>query len=76
MRLASAEVARLAGQGALAGLPGTYEMLVEAWTKFDLDRRRRIIGAVVEDLVCKPVGRGVRFDPEQADRHLAITWRT
>lgn len=75
MRLASAEVARLSGQGALAGLPDAYEMLVEAWGKYDLDRRRRIIGAVVADLVCKPVGRGVRFDPDQADRHLAITWR-
>ena len=75
MRLASAEIARLAGRGALAGLPGTYELLVEAWTGFDLDRRRRIIAAVVEDLICKPVGRGVRFAPEQADRHLKVTWR-
>jgi site-specific DNA recombinase len=77
MRLASAEIARLAGRGALADLPDTYEALVATWESLgdDLDRRRRIIAAVVEDLVCKPVGRGVRFDPEQADRHLAITWR-
>jgi site-specific DNA recombinase len=77
MRLASAEIARLAGRGALADLPDTYDALVATWESLgdDLDRRRRIIAAVVEDLVCKPVGRGVRFDPEQADRHLAITWR-
>jgi DNA invertase Pin-like site-specific DNA recombinase len=77
MTLARAELARLAGRGALADLPDTYDALVETWEGFgdDLDRRRRIIAAVIEDLVCKPVGRGVRFDPEQADRHLAITWR-
>jgi site-specific DNA recombinase len=75
MALAQAELARLSGRGALAGLPDAYDALAEAWAGYDLDRRRRIIGAVVADLVCKPVGRGVRFDPEQADRHLAITWR-
>jgi site-specific DNA recombinase len=75
MVLAQAELARISGRGALAGLPDEYEALVETWEGLDLDRRRRIIAAVVEDLVCKPVGRGVRFDPEQADRHLAITWR-
>jgi site-specific DNA recombinase len=77
MKLARAELARISGRGALAGLPDEYEALVETWEGFgdDLDRRRRIIGAVIADLVCKPVGRGVRFDPEQADRHLDITWR-
>jgi site-specific DNA recombinase len=75
MVLAQAELARISGRGALAGLPDEYEALVETWEGLDLDRRRRIIAAVVEDLVCKQVGRGVRFDPEQADRHLAITWR-
>jgi site-specific DNA recombinase len=77
MRLARAEMARISGQGALAGLPDEYEALVATWEGFgdDLDRRRRIVAAVIDDLVCKPVGRGVRFDPEQADRHLDITWR-
>jgi hypothetical protein len=75
MTLARAELARISGRGALAGLPDEYEALVVIWEGFDLDRRRRIIGAVIADLVCKPVGRGVRFDPEQADRHLDITWR-
>jgi site-specific DNA recombinase len=77
MVLAQAELARISGRGALAGLPNDYEALAATWEGFadDLDRRRRIIAAVVEELVCKPVGRGVRFDPEQADRHLAITWR-
>jgi site-specific DNA recombinase len=77
MRLAGEELARISGRGALAGLPDVYEALVETWESFadDLDRQRRIIAAVVADLVCKPVGRGVRFDPDQADRHLAITWR-
>jgi site-specific DNA recombinase len=75
MRLAGEELARISGRGALAGLPDAYEALAGAWEGFDLDRRRRIITAVVGDLVCKPVGRGVRFNPEQADRHLDITWR-
>jgi DNA invertase Pin-like site-specific DNA recombinase len=77
MRLAGEELARISGRGALAGLPGDYEALVETWESLgdDLDRQRRIIAAVVAELVCKPVGRGVRFSPEQADRHLAITWR-
>jgi site-specific DNA recombinase len=77
MRLAGEELARMSGRGALAGLPNAYDALVKTWASFsdDLDRQRRIIAAVVERLVCKPVGRGVRFDPEQADRHLAITWR-
>jgi DNA invertase Pin-like site-specific DNA recombinase len=75
MRLAGEELARISGRGALAGLPGAYDALAAAWEDFDLDRRRRIIAAVVAELVCKPVGRGVRFNPEQADRHLAITWR-
>jgi site-specific DNA recombinase len=75
MRLAGEELARISGQGALAGLPGAYDALAEAWQGFDLDRHRRIVAAVVADLVCKPVGRGVRFNPEQADRHLAISWR-
>ena len=76
MRLAGEELGRISGRGALAGLPDAYEALAGSVGGVqDLDRRRRIITAVVADLVCKPVGRGVRFNPEQADRHLDITWR-
>jgi site-specific DNA recombinase len=50
--------------GPLAGLPDTERALRRAWEQeWSLDRRREIIGALVNRITLPPVGRGHRANP-------------
>jgi DNA invertase Pin-like site-specific DNA recombinase len=66
-----ADLARLAGTGALVGIPTDLDALRAAWDGWALDRRRAVLRAVVESVTVLPIGRGVRLRPE----HLEITWK-
>lgn len=64
-------LARSARTSALAGLvdgPGTIEA---AWAALSLDRRRSVLGAVMDRVVVKPAERGGVFD----GRRLQPVWR-
>jgi DNA invertase Pin-like site-specific DNA recombinase len=57
---------------ALNGLPASAEELTELWDTLSFDRRRAIIGAVVEKLTIRPGHRGYnRFDASR----VAFTWK-
>jgi DNA invertase Pin-like site-specific DNA recombinase len=58
--------------GPLVGLPETKPALRQAWEDWSLDRRREVIGEVVERITVRPVGRGRRADPA---RDVLIDWK-
>jgi site-specific DNA recombinase len=66
------DLARTSGLRALRDVPSGEEALRAAWEDWDDERRRAVIGAVVERVIVVPVGRGRRADPA---RHVQIIWK-
>ena len=65
---------RLAGAGALAGVPKAAEELRTAWAQWPLERRRAVLAAALVEVRVRPTGStGGVFD---AGRRLDPRWRT
>jgi site-specific DNA recombinase len=62
-------LAEEASDGAVAALPNGD--LRAWWADADLDRRRALIGAVVERIAVKPIGKGRRSNPDR----VRVAWR-
>jgi site-specific DNA recombinase len=60
--------AEQASAGVVAALPGAGKQLRADWEGADLDRRRSIIGAIIETIAVNPVGKGHwKFAPDRVD---------
>jgi len=60
--------AEQASAGIVAALPGAGKQLRADWEGADLDRRRSIIGAIIESVTVNPVGKGHwKFAPDRVD---------
>ena len=74
-RIAAArrQLDRLAGAGALAGVPKAAGELAAAWAQWPLERKRAVLGAALVEIRVRPTGStGGRFD---ANRRLDPRWR-
>jgi len=69
---ASGALARLAGAGAVVGIPAGAAAATDWWEAAGLERQRAILGLVVERVVLQPARRGFnRFDPKCVE----IVWK-
>jgi DNA invertase Pin-like site-specific DNA recombinase len=62
--------AEQASAGVVSALPGAGKKLRADWEGADLDRRRAIIGAIVESITIAPIGRGKRSGPDR----VGVRW--
>jgi site-specific DNA recombinase len=69
----NAKLGELQTTNALVDLPESYELLQEAWKRWDLSRRRAVIRMCISEIVLKSPGRGKKFQPTL--EHIEVVWR-
>jgi site-specific DNA recombinase len=65
IEVATRALARRPKMAALTDLPHTQAELKRAWSRWSIDKKRSVLGSVIEAVIVLPVRHGGRFDPHR-----------